>query len=459
MTASAPGLEYCDDPQLLIPGSIGALNEDAGLARERAADLRSAAEELARRDVTSWVGLGSYNWRTRRTAAARALEGAADVYEVLSGVLMAHARVMAWARGRARVAVRLWAEAKAMDALISTAPAAPSSRGGVPIQTGDARYPTMAGTGGDFARAAIAILEAARDEVSWSAEAAARFMGQVSDGMPDGRFHGDQFIQGIGDWLVGLARFHGMRLLIDPIGYLNDVRDVGTGVLDTADYLLANPHEAGAVLLDLQQLHDNPGRWWGAMFPDIALSVVGAGAGLAGRGGSAATRAASILDDVAGSGRDVVRVRGFTLEELARTSAGDGPVVFRARPDLTTTELETLMDHVNYSNAARLDGYLSETGRVSTTGDLRGDANLAAAVERARAADAGTPYQGQVGHAPDTTWTGKAEAYAWLDQSQRLNASLGGTAPHYPIGYRPTIFQVEDLNGSRWPSPVPGESQ
>jgi hypothetical protein len=50
-------------------------------------------------------------------------------------------------------------------------------------------------------------------------------------------------------------------------------------------------------------------------------------------------------------------------------------------------------------------------------------------------------YSGQAGHVPDTTWTGEPEPYTWLDLTPRVNASLGGQAVHYPIGYRPTGFE------------------
>ena len=86
---------------------------------------------------------------------------------------------------------------------------------------------------------------------------------------------------------------------------------------------------------------------------------------------------------------------------------------------------------------------LSPSGRVSTKGALRIEASAAAAAERARAAAAGTPYVGQVGHVPDTTWTGTAVGREWQDQIQRVNASLGGSSRAYPIGYRPTIFQIK----------------
>ena len=137
--------------------------------------------------------------------------------------------------------------------------------------------------------------------------------------------------------------------------------------------------------------------------------------------------------------------------DLATPTPGTGPVVFRARPDTTPEELQQLQRYIDTSNAARLDGQLSPTGRVSTQGALRAEASAEAAAERARALAAGTPYQGQVGHAPDTTWTGNPVGREWHDQTQRVNASLGGQASHYPVGYIPTVFQLQMPDGSVYP--------
>lgn len=63
-------------------------------------------------------------------------------------------------------------------------------------------------------------------------------------------------------------------------------------------------------------------------------------------------------------------------------------------------------------------------------GLLRRQASHAAALERARALAAGTPYRGVVGHVPDTTWTGKPEPFEWADQSLTVNSSMGGQAPN-----------------------------
>ena len=117
--------------------------------------------------------------------------------------------------------------------------------------------------------------------------------------------------------------------------------------------------------------------------------------------------------------------------------------MFRAPPGATPEEIEQVQAYVNGSNEALKAGALSPTGRVSTAGQLRIDASAAAAEERASALAQGTPYQGHVGHVPDTTWTGNPQPYSWLDLSPRVNSSLGGQATRYPVGYQPTEFIFE----------------
>jgi hypothetical protein len=65
-------------------------------------------------------------------------------------------------------------------------------------------------------------------------------------------------------------------------------------------------------------------------------------------------------------------------------------------------------------------------------------------VEKARAAAESAPYKGHPGHVPDTTWTGNPEPFKWLDLDPTVNTSLGGQAPKYPVGYKPTKFILEE---------------
>lgn len=85
------------------------------------------------------------------------------------------------------------------------------------------------------------------------------------------------------------------------------------------------------------------------------------------------------------------------------------------------------------------------TGRVTTAKNgLRKLASRSALKERKRAQRAGTPYLGQVGHVPDTTWTGTPEAPFWMDIDPIINSSLGSQAAKYAIGYKPTKFTYKE---------------
>jgi hypothetical protein len=131
-------------------------------------------------------------------------------------------------------------------------------------------------------------------------------------------------------------------------------------------------------------------------------------------------------------------------------SDSSGPVRLRAPPNPTPEEVAQVREYCQGCNDALARGELSPTGRVSTKGVLRERASRAADRERARAEATGQPYEGHAGHVPDTTWTGKAEPPGWADLSPRVNTSLGGQAVHYPVGYKPTIFElIEDMEKSQ----------
>lgn len=293
-----PELGYTSDTVVLVPGSLSGLRADIDDLTARAEDLALAAEDIARGYVSSWEGETAVAANEHRVALVDALTVNSDLYRVVATVLSGHVDTIRWARARAAVAVRLWEQATALGAVEIRGPATPSSRGGwpppAPSIVGDGR-------GADLAEAAQQILAAACEEVRLSATAAARVMDQFSDGLPDGQFHFDEFLRGIGGWVAGLAglvwKFNVVRLAVDPGGVADDVAEMGRGAWDTGAYLLDNPDQAVPVLLDTQTLHDNPGRWWGALFPDLALTAV-AGAGAVTRGLNTLRRGVDIVDDL-----------------------------------------------------------------------------------------------------------------------------------------------------------------
>ncbi|WP_228129582.1 LysM peptidoglycan-binding domain-containing protein [Acinetobacter dispersus] len=117
-----------------------------------------------------------------------------------------------------------------------------------------------------------------------------------------------------------------------------------------------------------------------------------------------------------------------------------GPVWIRPPEGATIEQIEQINKYIVGSNEAIAANALSSTGRVATKGQLRREASKAALNERNLALQEGRVYTGHVGHVPDTTWMGTPQPYSWLDLDARINMSIGGQAPQYPIGYKPTIF-------------------
>lgn len=295
------------DPLALVPGSVDTLRADAQDLRARAAELESEAEGPVTRPVSAWTGEAADRAAQRRTQLAAALGGVADVYRTAATVLDAHAQVLAWAQAQAQVAIDLWAAGidAAAAAGQSTFLLRPRNTGAFGLTPG-ASAVFEADPGAPLRRRAEAVLATAKREVTLSQSAAAQVLDQFSEGLPDGRFHFEEFLAGIGDWLTGLAglvwKFNAIRAIVDGDAMIGDAQEMGQGVWDTGAYLISNPGETVPVLFDTQTMHDNPGRWWGRLAPDIALTAVG-GVGLATRGGSTAVRGANIIDDLTDANR------------------------------------------------------------------------------------------------------------------------------------------------------------
>lgn len=139
-----------------------------------------------------------------------------------------------------------------------------------------------------------------------SASAVAKDLDEMSAGLPDGRFHADQFLAGLGDWVYGIGelfvRLNCIRSIFDGDGMAADVSEIVNGALDTADYLSSNPDQFVPVVLNTQQMHDNPGRWAGNLFPDAALTFV-AGAGALSKGLGVLRTGLRAADDVGDTAR------------------------------------------------------------------------------------------------------------------------------------------------------------
>lgn len=436
---SLAALGSTTDSTMLVDGSVSTVLRDADDLVTQAENLESVAGTVDRRAISDWAGIAADEYASRRSELRDQLASVAWVYRLAADALRSYADVLSWGQGQASVAIELWATGTALtNAYVreTGARARSFSVSGTLWRATSGADPGLAAK-----QQAEVVLADARSVVAAAGRSVAALLDQVSEGMPDGRWHAGSFAAGIWSWISGLAgtawEFSLLRVVIDPDGAARSALAVWDSTTATYRLVTSDPLGAPDVLLDGETRRDDPARWWGQLAPDIALTAAG-GTGLA-------SRAASGF--LAGARADVIAERltvgrtGFTAEELTTPSAGDGPVPFRFRQDWDDAQVSDAVEHIDMLNAARLEGHLSESGRVSTDGVLRRQASLAAELERARAELAGTPYQKEVGHVPDTTWTGNPQSPYWQDLDSSVNRSFGGQAPQYPVGYKPTIFE------------------
>lgn|GEM_PF-3492961 len=350
-----PGLAATDDPRELIPGSLTALYDDAADLRLHARGLEKASAEVTRNDVPSWLGDAAARWGDRRPALAAQLDVPVEVYRVCADALEAHARVIELARELVEVAIALW-ERGATAVSFAGSMCEPLGVGlggsglGAPWtsalgrslrqQAAAARAqvvpPAAAGGGGaELCAQAERILAALRAMVDRSASALAELLDACCLDMPDGRFHLGSYFAGLGDWLYGIGelcvRFSTPRLILDGDAYIADGAAMIDGWRALAEHLAANPHDANRLLLDSETFRDDPGRWFGRLAPDVALTVLGVPA--VGKAAKLVTlgRGARILDDL----EDVEDLLGDgrTLDDVAE-NADDVP-----EPELPAAEV------------------------------------------------------------------------------------------------------------------------
>lgn len=267
------------DPVALVAGSVENVLADACDLRVRADELSDQADGPVSATVPSWTGPSATASNANRANLAQGLAAVADVYRTVAAVLEAHAEVLRWAQTRAQIAIELWARGVELAAasgestlILRPQPTGPFARSPVFPETDP---------GAPWRRQAESVLAAARAEVNASGRAAARILDEFSDGMPDGQFHLDQFLGGIGDWITGIAtlvwKFNAIRALVDRDAMLDDADQIRQGLWDTGAAITADPTQAVPLLFNTRLMHDNPGRWWGQLFPDIAMTVAGGG--------------------------------------------------------------------------------------------------------------------------------------------------------------------------------------
>lgn len=169
-----------------------------------------------------------------------------------------------------------------------------------------------------------------------------------------------------------------------------------------------------------------------------------------------------IADDVGDASRKASKALKRTDTGAVRSSRSatkaskvkppDRPVKVKVMQGATPAEVKQFENYVAGANRAVSKNALSKTGRVaSTKNGVRKEATKAAAKEkrRAKAVEAAggpkSPYSKDMvaGHVPDASWMGKGEPFEWQPMSRRVNSSLAGQIGNYPVGYKPTRFEIE----------------
>jgi hypothetical protein len=284
-------LDSTRDATRLVPGSPGDVEADAADADAQAAALEALTEDATRSVVTpSWSGTAAAGWARRRDQLLPAPAAIASAYRAAASALRSHAAALTWAQQRATVAIRLW--------------------------EGD---PTSCSPV-DTRALALAVLAEARARTAASAHALAQVLDRLGDGLPDGQFHAHAFFAGVWDWAYGvgssLLANDPMRSAYDPVGYWRHQVEQVRGVVGLVD----DPGATVGALVDTRGLDDDPGRWWGQLAPDLALTVGSVGAaGLAARSASIGSRAAVVAEQPP----LVIRVLGTEPSPYVRLSTSE----------------------------------------------------------------------------------------------------------------------------------------
>lgn len=445
----------------LIPGRPAALYADADAIAVVAQQLLDAATDLGRIDTTSWRGQASEAFAAATEALRAELTTAAQCHAVAAAALSDHGAVLAWAQEEARAAIRQHA---AGAACVEGAPG-----------LGPALTPAQL-------RAAN-LLDDARIVVHRSAAAAAGSLDEAVSRAPrPGGFWNDVgkqwssfwhgAVEPVGDLANLVWQQNQIRMLIDPDAWWRDRAALIAGLWASVQ----DPKRLGKDLLDWDTWAHDPARAAGHLVPDAILTVLTGGAGgAAAKGASTAAKAAeeaaeeaaevaaktAAKDTAARAGEQAAKDTprgpgGYTEDELARPTPGTAPVVFRANANMNPAEIQQAIEWVRGANEARLAGALSDTGRVAITDELRAMSKAEAALERARATQAGTPYTGVASHIPDRTWLSDKPAWVFGDHTKPLNSSFAGEVGRFPVGTIPTMFQFRMLDGRVYPEIVEG---
>lgn len=405
-------LATCTDATVLVPGSAAALRADADQLDQQARALAEHVVEIRAAKPEAWRGSASDGWAGQREQYAETLDTISQLHQTAASTLRLHADAVEWGQGRATVAVQLYAHGcRLRDAQLGAA--------GPILAAGPAHSATDAGA--QYRALAQDALTSAQEQVAASGRAAAEVLNQLSDGLPDGRWHLGDFTTGMWSWVTGMAgmlwKFSTIRAQVDPAGVLRDGQELLDGGVGTYGALTAAPIGTGQELAQLDMLRDRPAQWWGQLTPDIALAAVG-GAGLA----TKAMRGAALSEEIATAGEDVTSAarrlyeagsrwedpveRARWLEEYAGGSVAENPNLRRI-PATGPANLYQL------DQTGPAEVRFTTNGQVSWADGVQLDSDAVAAVE--------VKFSGTPGRSP---YTGTAPAFITDPEMLRFEGQI-----------------------------------
>lgn len=386
-------LATCDDAAVLVPGAPEGLRADADHLDRQGHVLAQHAIEIRDAHAAQWTGTAADAWASRQEQFAQTLDAVSQLHLTAAGTLRLHADAVEWGQGRARVAIRMYAEGCRLRE-------ADPAHGGALFAA--APGPLAADAGAQHRALAEDVLASAQQQVAASSRAAAAVLDQFSAGLPDGKWHLGDFATGIWSWVTGIAellwKFNNIRAIVDPKGVLRDGRELFDGGADLHQSFVDDPLQTSRRLAQLGLLQDHPAQWWGGLAPDVALAAAG-GAGLAAKG----LRGAALVDDIASTGEDMsVAARrlydaGSRWEDSAERARWledytRGPV--EENPNLRRIPLNRPEDFFQLGETGLLETRISGLGKEVWADGVMLDPDAVAAVE--------VKYSGTPGRSPYT---------------------------------------------------------
>jgi uncharacterized protein YukE len=393
-TALGATLATCAEPTVLVPGSPAALRADADDLDQRARALAQHGVETRDASAASWTGAAADGWAGRREQYAQTLDAVSQVHATSASTLRLHADAVEWGQSRAQVAIDFYARGcELRDRELGSA--------GALLASGPTRNATDPGA--QHRAAAEDVLASAQQQVLASARAAAEVLDQLSEGLPDGRWHLGDFTEGIWSWVTGMTslvwKFNSVRALVDSRGLAHDAAALVDGSIDTYQAFIDDPIGTSRSMAELDLLRDRPAQWWGQLSPDIALAAVG-GAGLAAkalRGVAVAEEVAFAAEDVADATRRLYQAgsrwespaeRARWLDDYTR-----GPV--ESNPNLRTIPLNAPEDFFQLGQTGPVETLIKGSGKEAWADGLTLDPDAVAAVEIKFSGTPGrSPYTG-----------------------------------------------------------------